>query len=90
MTDKDKKRAEEAMNSERIEIGQPLIIMFEQDDSIICHLYPRNDDTYKGYGLMICDLIRHVAAAFSVDEDDVFKWVEREYRKPTTTINWPS
>jgi len=78
------------MTPERIEIRQPLIIMFEQDDALVCHLHPRKDDTYEGYGLMICDLIRHVATAFKVDEDAVFEWVERERHKPTTTLTTPS
>ena len=73
-----------------MQINKPLILLFEQDGSLVCHLWPRADDTYEGYGLMICDLIRHVAAHFKVDEADVMRWVEREYQKPTTTIRQPS
>jgi hypothetical protein len=45
------------------------------------HLYD-----YCGYALMICDLVRHVARAFGVKEDDVWDWVDRERRNPTTAI----
>lgn len=68
-------------------IKQPLVIMFEHDDKIICHLYPRKNDTYQGYGLLICDLIRHTAKAFKVDEENVFEWVKREYLNPTGNIS---
>ena len=71
-------------------IRQPLIIMFEQDGNLVCHLYPRKDDTYEGYGLMVCDILRHVARAFKVDEDDVWEWVDKERHKQTTTFSSPS
>jgi hypothetical protein len=71
-------------------IMAPLVIMFEQDGSIVCHLHPRPDDNYRGYGLLICDLVRHVANAFKVDEDDVWEWVLKERRHPTTKITQPS
>src|SRR6266436_2273067 len=38
-------------------IMAPLIIMFEQDGKIVCHLHPRPDDNHRGYGLLICDLV---------------------------------
>ena len=69
---------------------RPLIIMFEQDGKLTCHLNPRQDDSYAGYGLMICDLIRHVARAFEVEEDDVWDWVLKERHHPTTEITIPS
>ena len=71
-------------------ITQPLVIMFEQEGMIVCHLYPRKDDTHEGYGLIIADLVRHVARAFKVDEDDVWDWVEKERRHPTTPFTSPS
>ena len=67
-------------------ITQPLIILFEHEGNLVCHLHPRQHDTYEGYGLMICDLIRHVARNFDVSEHDVFEWVKREYHKPTTEL----
>jgi hypothetical protein len=68
-------------------IKQPLVIMFEHESKILCHLYPRENDTYEHYGLLICDLIRHTAKCFHVNEDNVFEWVEREMNFPTTTID---
>lgn len=73
-------------------IAQPLVIMFEgPDEKIICHLYPSKQcKDHRGYGLIIADLVRHVAAAFKVDEDDVWEWVDKERRRPTTTLSQPS
>ena len=36
--------------------------------------------------MLICDLVRHAAKAFDVDEDDVWEWVDKERRDPTTPI----
>jgi hypothetical protein len=71
-------------------IQAPLVIMFEQDSNIVCHIHPRPEDSYRGYGLLICDLVRHVAHAFKVDEDDVWEWVDKERHRPTTKITQPS
>lgn len=71
-------------------LQQPVIVMFRQDGNLICHIHPTKDDTYQHYGLMICDLVRHVAHAFKVDEDDVFEWIEKERDHPTTEITNPS
>ncbi len=71
-------------------INAPLVIMFEQDGNIVCHLHPRPTDSYRGYGLLICDLVRHVAGAFKVDEDDVWEWVDKERHHHTTEITRPS
>ena len=39
---------------------------------------------------MICDLVRHVAGAFKVDEAAVWEWVEKERHNPTDQITTPS
>jgi len=77
-------------NNEPMMIENPLVIMFRQKDHIVCHIYPLPDDNYKGYGLLICDLVRHVAGAFKVDEDEVWEWVDKERIHPTTSITRPS
>jgi hypothetical protein len=71
-------------------VRKPLVIMFEHEDKIICHLHPRKNDSHKGYGLIVCDLVRHVAKAFKVDEDDVWEWVDKERYHYTTDIQEPS
>lgn len=71
-------------------ISQPLIIMFRQDDGIVCHIHPTPKDDYRTYGLLVCDLVRHLARAFKVDEDDVWEWVDKERNHPTTAITNPS
>ena len=67
-------------------ITKPLVIMFEQDGKIVCHIHPRRNDTYEHYGLLICDLVRHVANAFKTDEENIWEWVEKERDNPTTNI----
>jgi hypothetical protein len=63
--------------------------MFKDNDTenVICHLYPEeNSYGYREYGLLVCDLVRHVASCFSVDQKEVWEWVDRERIKPTTDI----
>lgn len=72
-------------------IKTPLVLMFVDDHGgVITHLHPRPGDTYKGYGLLACDLVRHISAAFKVSEDDVWEWVDKERNSPTTDIRQPS
>jgi hypothetical protein len=75
------------MANQPIVIEQPLVIMFEADGGIVCHIHPSNKaNSHEHYGLLICDLVRHVAHAFKVDEDDVWEWVDKERKNPTTEV----
>ena len=79
------------MAGKAVRIEQPLVIMFEQAGQIVCHIHPsRKAASHREYGLVICDLVRHVARAFKVEEEDVWEWVEKERRKPTSEITNPS
>lgn len=64
--------------------------MFEQDGSIVCHLHRRQQDTPAHYGMLICDLVRHVARAFKVSEGAVREWVDKERDHPMTDITQTS
>jgi hypothetical protein len=65
-------------------VKHPLIVVFRHDEGDkICHLQPTR---YEGYGLLICDLFRHVTRCFKVNEEDVFEWIQKELHKPTATI----
>ncbi len=79
-------RVEAGVPKERVQVVDPLVIMLAEDGKIVCHLHRRQDDTYKGYALMAYDLVRHIANAFQVDEDDVWHWVEKERHHHTTNI----
>ena len=68
-----------------MKIKDPLIIVFENDGSIQTRLYPANH-TYREYGILIADLVRHVANAFKVHENEVWEWVEKERYKPTDEV----
>lgn len=72
-----------------LRIEKPLLIMFEQDHKIVCHIHPEGYD-HKHYGLLICDLVRHLSRAFKVGEDEIWEWIEKERRKPSTQITQPS
>lgn len=64
---------------------QPLVVMFLNDDDMVeCHLHPRPDDTFESYGLLACDLVRHIANAFEVPRDMVWEWVDLERHNPTS------
>jgi len=74
------------MKQEPFVIENPLVIMFKQDDKVTCHIHPSKDMTYEMYGMAVCDLVRHVAKAFKVPENDVWKWVDIERKTNTTEI----
>lgn len=76
--------------SDPMVLNKPLVVMFEHDERIICHLWPRESDTYQGFGLLACDLVRHIANAFKVEENAVWEWVDKERRRHTTGITRPS
>ena len=71
-------------------LKDPLVVIFQQDGNVVCHVHPAPGLDHKHYGLVICDLVRHVARAFHVGEDEVRKWVDKERRKPTADITQPS
>jgi hypothetical protein len=76
------------MAKELFRVEQPLIIMFEEGaGSIKCHLYPsKSSKSHREYGMLICDLVRHVARAFDVAEEEVWEFVDKERDRPTTSI----
>lgn len=75
----------------RFEIRNPYVVMFgTPDKNVICHLYPQDGWSYEHYGLLVCDLVRHVASMFDVDEDRVWEWVEKERFHPTSKVERPS
>ena len=71
-------------------LENPLVVMYQQDGKLVCQIHPAKGLDHKHYGLVICDLVRHVARAFRVDEDEVWKWVDKERRHPTTDVTQPS
>jgi hypothetical protein len=73
-------------------IENPLVIMFaDKGGDVQCHIYPSERcPTHEEYRLLIADLVRHVARAFDVGEEDVWEWVDKERRHPTTAITNPS
>ena len=68
-----------------MKIDSPLVIVFKNDGQLQTHLYP-GEMTYKGYGLLVADIVRHVAKAFKVREEDVWEWVDKERYEPTTPV----
>ena len=63
----------------------------DKSGDVQCHIYPSERcPTHEEYGLLVADLVRHVARAFNVGEEDVWEWVDKERRHPTTAITNPS
>jgi hypothetical protein len=71
-------------------LTDPLVVIFRQGGQVVCNIHPAKDIDHRHYGLLVCDLVRHVARAFRVGEDEVWKWVDKERRRPTTDITQPS
>jgi hypothetical protein len=66
-------------------IEKPLIIVFENDGKVQTHLYP-GEGGYKAYGILVADIVRHVASAFKVHENDVWEWVDKERYHQTSPV----
>ncbi|MFY9854772.1 MAG: hypothetical protein WAK26_12930 [Terracidiphilus sp.] len=74
------------MKIEKLKIENPIVICFENDDgNIQTHLYPK-ERTYHQYGILITDIVRHVAKAYEVNEDDVWEWVDKERYRQTSPV----
>ena len=65
-----------------------LIHIFRRDDGKILTEVSNagTDYGYPAFGLMVCDLVRHIAKAFHVHEDKIWEWVEKERDNPTTAL----
>jgi len=40
----------------------------------------------KHYGMLIADIVRHIARAFKVHQYEVWEWVDKERHHPTTEV----
>ena len=71
-------------------VTKPLVIVFEEEGVPVTHIWPSNTcNSHQAYGLIVCDLVRHVARAFKVPEAAVWEWVDRERARPTARIETP-
>jgi hypothetical protein len=68
-------------------IKDPLVIMCSDDDNnVTCVLGEKPGMDHRAYGLLICDLVRHVSNCYKVTEADVWEWVDKERHHNTTDI----
>ena len=81
-------KATQKTAGEPMMITNPIVIMFEAPDgSLMCRIHPSETiSSHEHYGLVICDLVRHVAKAFKKDENEVWLWVDKERRRPTSPV----
>lgn len=64
-------------------IESPLVIMFRHDTDLICKVHRPHDLKWEAYGLVVADLVRHIALAANIDEAVVWSWVDQERENPT-------
>jgi len=84
-------QAKSAAGDLPVRIENPLVVMFEgPEKKVICRIHVQPGYTHKMFGLLVCDLVRHIAGAFKVDESDVWEWVDKERYRPTSPITRPS
>jgi hypothetical protein len=57
----------------RFKVANPIVIMYEDKDKIICVISPDKKYDLEAYGMIISDLVQNVALAFDVREHDVWK-----------------
>lgn len=72
-------------------IQNPILVVGEGDDGTLTVAMQRGKhcDGFEAYGMLICDLVRHAARAFSVPEAAVWEWVDKERAKPTGGLDTP-
>jgi hypothetical protein len=66
-----------------MKIANPWVVVFEQDGQVQTHLHTEGR-SYEQYGILIADLVRHVANAFNAREEDVWQWVDKERHHQTS------
>ena len=70
-----------------IRIEDPLVIMFrDHAGEIITRIHRPKDFDHTHYGILVCDLVRHIARAVKVNENDVWEVVEKERANPTSGV----
>ena len=79
-------KPKKAKKTHATRIDNPLAIVFQAEGKVFYHLHPPAGWTHEHYGLLVCDLVRHVAQAMKVEEGAIWEWVERERSKPTSPI----
>lgn len=78
----------EQENEPNCAIINPWIIIYQpkEDGPIKTILAGKPGASYEEFSIIVCDLIRHIAAGFKVTEADVFNWVRKEFENPTADI----
>lgn len=69
-----------------MEADNILVLMEKLPDSRIMTHVATNGMGYEAFSLLVCDLVRHIALAYEVDEDDIWEWVDKERYHHTTPI----
>jgi hypothetical protein len=67
-------------------IENPLVIVYQNEDGDLQTILNPGERNHQQYGILIADLVRHVANAFKVPENDVWEWVEKERFRPTSPV----
>lgn len=68
-------------------VSSPLLLVtLNEESNTIVRIHPPQSYTHKHYGLLVADIVRHTARAFAVSEADVWEWVDKERKRPTTPI----
>lgn len=68
-------------------VDKPLIVLYEEDGNTVCQIHPREGDNHEIFGILAADIVRHIANAFEVPENRVWKWVDKERYRPTDKID---
>lgn len=75
------------MSDEPKFVKNPLVLIVQDEGGKTqTYIHPPSDFTHAHYGLMVCDLVRHIAKMFGQPEEKVWYWVDKERRNPTTAV----
>lgn len=68
------------------QVEQPYLMVFKAGKGYVVRIDTQGQFGPDGYGLLICDLVRHGARAFGCDEQLIWDWVEKERDNPTARL----
>jgi hypothetical protein len=75
------------MDKQVVRIERPIVMVYEDGGATIFRIHKtEKTHSHKQFGMLVCDLVRHVAKALDVDEADVWSCVQQERDFPTTSI----
>jgi len=75
------------MVKDQMLIEDPLVIVFRAPSGeVVTRIHRPSNFDHTHYGILVCDLVRHIARAMKVDEETIWEIVDKERASPTSEV----